>query len=220
MFILLCPCEVWDSVITYAASITASSSPALPSITGFHGGNLQWLRQARLWGGDETAGWPQAFPQAFVCHAVSLKHMGTSVGDEMIYLSVSELHGRMKWIWLENGLGWGCLWIKTFPPDLCWKSDTEHKTVWLIMGAKSNHVTLREESHAIDTIPLYFFLYLQNTNFCLSFIPLHLYTNDEIFYQNTRAWHFLIFIVVCKFFSFLSLIQLYISWAIIIELNF
>lgn len=72
MFIFFCQYET-EGVMTYAAAIATGSMPAQPNTAGFHGGNLQWQRQARLWIGDETVGWPWASPQAFVCHAVSLK---------------------------------------------------------------------------------------------------------------------------------------------------
>lgn len=55
MFIFFCQYET-EGVITYAAAIAASNSPAQPSTAGFHRGNLRWQRQARLWIGDETAG--------------------------------------------------------------------------------------------------------------------------------------------------------------------
>lgn len=102
MFIFFCHCET-DSVITYAGAIAASSSPAQPSTTDFHGGNLQWQRQAKLWIGDETGAWPRASPQAFVCRCYT-EAQGTSLGDERIYLSVTELAEKMKWIW-RGGAG-------------------------------------------------------------------------------------------------------------------
>lgn len=104
MFIFFCPYET-DGVITYAAAIAASSSPAQPSAAGFRVGNLQWQRQARLWIGDETAGWPRASPQAFCLSRCFAEAQGTSLGDERIYLSVTELAERVKRIWLETGWG-------------------------------------------------------------------------------------------------------------------
>lgn len=102
MFIFFCHCET-DSVITYAGTIAASSSPAQPSTTDFHGGNLQWHRQAKLWIGDEAGGWPRASPPSFCLSRCYTEAQGTSLGDERIYLSVTELAERMKWIWLGTG---------------------------------------------------------------------------------------------------------------------
>lgn len=93
-----------DGVITYAATIAASNdSPAQPSTAAFHGGNLQWQRQARLWIGDETAGLAMGIPPSFCLSRCFTEAHGTSLGDERIYLSVTELAERMKWIWLGKG---------------------------------------------------------------------------------------------------------------------
>lgn len=106
MFILVCQYNT-DGVITYAAAITASSSPAQPGTTVFHGSNPQWQRQARLWIEDEAVGWPQASPPSFCLSRCFMEAQGTSSGDERICLSVTELAERMKWIWL--GMGWAGL---------------------------------------------------------------------------------------------------------------
>lgn len=71
MFIFFCHCETYG-VITYAGTIAASSSPAQPSTTDFHGGNLQWQRQAKLWIGDEAGDWPRASPPKLL--SVTLLH--------------------------------------------------------------------------------------------------------------------------------------------------
>lgn len=134
MFILVCQYNT-DSVITYAAAITASSSPAQPGTAVIHGSNPQWQRQARLWVGDEAGGWPQASPKLL---SVTLFHCGAggaSSGDERICLSVclsaGELAERIKWIWLR-------LW---------WAELVNHLNVAAVLQLKSrrmrrDHLTL------------------------------------------------------------------------------
>ena len=66
------------------------------------------------------------------------------MGDERIYLSVTELAERMKWIWLETGWGGAGETFKTSLLVSSRKADIQSTTAWLITGVQSNHVTLNE----------------------------------------------------------------------------
>lgn len=48
-------------------------------------------------------GLPTGVPPSFCLSRCFTEAQGTSLGDERIYLSVTELAERMKWIWLETG---------------------------------------------------------------------------------------------------------------------
>lgn len=144
MFILVCQYNT-DGVITYAAAITASSSPAQPGTTVFYGSNPRWQRQARLWIEDEAVGWPQASPQAFVCHVVSLRHRAPLRGMKgSVCLLLSLQRGwngfRLEW----DGRGWWNIW--TSPLNSTWKAEIQSTTTWLVTGVQSNHVMWNDDN--------------------------------------------------------------------------
>lgn len=87
-------------------------------------------------------------PTSFCLSRCFGKAQDTSLGDERIYLSGTELAERMKWIWLETGRGWRN--IGNISARL---GKHTYRARPLVTGVQSNHVRLNENyrHRAADT---------------------------------------------------------------------
>lgn len=84
-------------------------------------------------------------PPSFCLSRCFSEAQGTSLGDERISVSVTELTERMKWIWLETGQGGAGKTFKHLWETRVRKQIYRVESAWLLTGVQGNHVALTED---------------------------------------------------------------------------